>query len=215
MAKVLKKSGIHMKFITPPMIASYPSVFETSEDLDGNQKYSISLLIDKGDVDGVKAIKKAIGSAAKAKWGDDKEKWPKNIYNPLRDGDKEEKEGIYKGKMFMKAKSGTKPSVVDKSLNPIIDKDEFYPGCICRVSINFFGYDEKGIGVALGLNHVMKLKDGERLDGRSPAEDDFANFAEADDDDELGDDIEETEAKPETKKTVEEVPEDDDEGFLD
>ena len=223
MAKNEKKSRLHQKFITPPMIASYPNVFEKAEELNGDMKYSISLIIDKGDVEGVKAIKKAIGSAAKDFFGEDRKKWPKGLVNPLRDGDEEEKEGIYEGKKFMKAKSTSKPSIVDKALNPIIDKEEFYPGCKCRVSVNFFGYDTKGKkGVAVGLNHVMKVEDGERLDSRTAAEDDFADFVEAEDDD-LGEDIEEIEPKTKKKKTtekkIEEAPadeeEDDDEGFLD
>ena len=59
-----------------------------------------------------------------------------------------------------------------------MDQDEFYSGCICRVSITFFGFDIDGNkGVGASLNNIMKVRDGERLDGATNAEDDFAEFA--------------------------------------
>jgi len=41
-------------------------------------------------------------------------------------------------------------------------------------SLNAFAYDRAGNrGISLGLNNIQKLADGERLDGRLKAEDDF------------------------------------------
>lgn len=52
--------------------------------------------------------------------------------------------------------------------------DEIYPGCYCRASVSIYTFNKKGNkGVALGLNNLQKLKDGERLDSRIKAEDDF------------------------------------------
>ena len=54
-------------------------------------------------------------------------------------------------------------------------------GCYCIASVNFFGYSKgKNPGVGVGLNNLMKVKDGDRLDGRIDANDDFAEYAETD-----------------------------------
>jgi hypothetical protein len=87
--------------------------------------------------------------------------------------------------MFLNANSKSAPGVVDKALNEIIDKEEFYSGCWGRASINFFPYDSNGNrGIGVGLNNVQKLKDGDRLGGsRASAEDDFDDDFEDDDED--------------------------------
>lgn len=57
-----------------------------------------------------------------------------------------------------------RPGVVDKARQPITDQEEFYSGCYGYVSINFYPFNAKGnVGVAAGLNNVMKVKDGESL----------------------------------------------------
>ena len=75
-----------------------------------------------------------------------------------------------------------KPGLVDKNLNPILDKTEVYSGCYGRASVSFFPYAAAGNnGVGCALNHLQKLEDGEPLGGMSRAEDDFA------DDDDMAD----------------------------
>ena len=65
---------------------------------------------------------------------------------------------------------------MDADLNPIMDKDEFYSGCYGRASINFYPFDAAGNkGIAVGLNNLQKMEDGERLAGGSSAEDDFGS----------------------------------------
>ncbi|MDE6181665.1 MAG: DUF2815 family protein, partial [Eubacteriales bacterium] len=50
-------------------------------------------------------------------------------------------------------------------------------------SINLYPYNTNGnVGIACGLNNLMKIKDGETLGGRARAEDDFAGFGEEIDD---------------------------------
>ena len=67
----------------------------------------------------------------------------------------------------------------------ITDSTEVYSGCYAKVSIGFYPFDAKGNkGVAAGINHVVKVQDGEFLGGRSNLNDDFdgVDFDEADDD---------------------------------
>ena len=104
---------------------------------------------------------------------------PKNLKLPLRDGDEERAEEApeYEGMMFLNANSNTKPGIVDKDLNEILDPEEVYSGCWGRASINFYAFDSNGNrGVGVGLNNIQKLKDGERLGAaRASAESDFGD----------------------------------------
>ena len=95
----------------------------------------------------------------------------------------------YAGHYYFSVSSKTKPGIVDKDLDPIIDSTEVYSGCFARVSINAFPYNVQGNkGVSFGLNHVQKLADGDYLGGRSRAEDDFDTWDEDEDEDEDEDD---------------------------
>jgi len=163
------------KVITGKVRMSYVNVFETND----KGKYSVCLLIPKGDKDTLAKVKAAIESVkaepkAATTWGS---KWLANFKSPLRDGDTErdlEKNPEYKGHYFINCNSGQKPDVVDTALNPILDKSEVYSGCFGRASVNFYPFSVDGNkGIAAGLNNVQKLGDGERLGGGSRASDDF------------------------------------------
>ena len=82
---------------------------------------------------------------------------------------------------FLNANSAIAPEIVDADRKPILDRQEVYSGVYGRASITFYAFSadvSKGIGC--GLNNLQKCSDGERLDGRSSAKDDFA--AESDED---------------------------------
>ncbi len=175
------------KVVTGKVRFSYAHVFEPVKDDDGNEKYSVSLIIDKDDKKTISAINKAIEAAKESgitKFGG---KIPSKLKLPLRDGDEErEDDEVYKDKYFVNANCKTKPGLVDKKGRTIIDSTEFYSGCYGLASISFYAFNTKGNkGIACGLNNIMKLEDGEPLGGRSRAEDDFAEFIEADDDDDF------------------------------
>lgn len=165
------------KVITGKVRFSYCHVWEP-EAMDENQekKYSVQLLISKKDKKTVEAIKAAIEAAkeaGKSKFGG---KVPANLKTPLRDGDEERPdEGAYEGMYFINAKSTNKPGVIDRDKNEIMDRDEFYSGCYGRASINFYAFTGAQKGIACALNNLQKLEDGERLDGRTSAEEDFAD----------------------------------------
>ena len=179
------------KVVTGKVRFSYVNIFRSRAFREGQDaKYSICLLIPKNDKKGIAKIKAAMEEAVqegiKSKWGG---KLPKNLHLPLRDGDEERADEApeYESMMFMNANSNTKPGIVDKDLNEILDPDEVYSGCWGRASVNFYPYDSNGNrGVGVGLNNIQKLKDGERLGGaRASAEDDFSDGFDEDDEEEF------------------------------
>lgn len=178
------------KVTTGEVRFSYAHVFEPKANEDGGKpKYSVSILIDKSDKKTISRVKKAIETAKQAGTATFGGKIPSNLKLPLRDGDEErEDDPVYAGKYFINANSVTKPGVIDKAGNPIIDSAEFYSGCYGHASVNFYAYNTSGNkGVACGLNNLMKTRDGEALGGRSRAEDDFSDLIDsyADDDDDF------------------------------
>lgn len=164
------------KVITGKVRFSYVQVFEARASQEGGTpKFSTALLIPKGDVKTLEAIKSAIKIAyeeGRAKYGG---KLPPVWNNPLRDGDQERPDNEeYVGHYFINANSYRRPGVVDVNLNPILEQEEFYSGCYGRASVNFYAFNTNGNkGVACGLNNVQKLADGERLSGGSSPEEDF------------------------------------------
>lgn len=176
--------------ITNEMIISYPALFEAKPNPSGAMKFSCSLLIDKSDTKGVKllqeAIDKAITKGKESRWDG---KIPKFRYSPLRDGDEELESGektdaIYKGKYFLNCSSDDAPGVVGPDAKPLMDQGKLYAGCIVRADINPFPYKNSGnCGIGWGLNNVMLVKDGPRLDGKQNAEDAFGDYAQDNADD--------------------------------
>lgn len=177
------------KVITGMVRFSYVNIFNARAfEANQEEKYSMCIIIDKNDKDTIKAIKQAIENAKaegkNSKWNG---KIPGNLKLPLRDGSEREDEAEeYQGKMFLNCSSKTKPGIIDRNKNEILDSTEVYSGCYGRVSLNFYPFNSNGNkGVAVGLNNVQMLKDGEPLGAaRASAEADFD-----DDLDDLEDDM--------------------------
>lgn len=178
------------KVITGTVRLSYAHLFEPfSFNDDQEPKYSVVLLIPKSDKATIKKIKAAQKAALEqGKSSKFNGKIPTNWSNTLRDGDEEkdlEDNPEFAGHYFMTVSARTRPGIVDRDVQPILDSTEVYSGCYARASINAFPYSVSGNkGVSFGLNHIQKIKDGEPLGGRSNAEDDF----DALDDDEFDED---------------------------
>ena len=149
----------------------------------GAEKYSVSVLIPKGDKATIDAINKAIDTAISdgvAKFGGKKPNRAA-IKLPLRDGDLERDDETYKGHYFINANSKTDPQIVDRAVKPILDRDEVYSGCYAMVSLSFYAFNSNGNkGVACGLGNIQKIRDGEPLGGRRSAADDFTTLADDD-----------------------------------
>ena len=166
-----------IKVVTNKVRFSYAHVFQpqVSPEEGKAPKYSVSILIDKSDKETIDRINKAVEQCKeenKSVWGGTV---PKGLKGGLRDGDAEQDDPANANSYFINANSQQKPGVVDHHLNPIIDKSEFYSGCLGRASISFFAYNSNGSkGVGCGLNNVQKMEDGEKLGGATTAAEDFA-----------------------------------------
>lgn len=166
------------KVVTGKVRFCYVNVFEPTAMNDGDTpKYNICVLIPKSDTATIDKIKKAIEAAkeaGKAKLADKNGRIPANLKLPLRDGDEERPDDpVFEDHYFINANSMRQPSIVDRSLDPIMSRDEFYSGCYGRASINFYAFNVSSKGIAAGLNNLQKLEDGEMLAGGSTVEEDF------------------------------------------
>lgn len=165
------------KVVTGIVRLSYANVWEPASINGGTPKYSVSLIIPKSDKKTIDAIQSAVDCAIKegaAKFGG---KIPNKaaLKLPLRDGDIEREDEAYKDSYFVNANSTTAPQIVDRSVQPILDRAEVYSGCYARVSVNFYAFNSNGNrGIACGLGNIQKVRDGEPLGGRTSAADDFA-----------------------------------------
>ncbi len=67
---------------------------------------------------------------------------------------------------------------MDENLQPVMDNDKFYSGCYVHIQVNPYPYKNSGnSGVGWGLQNVMFVEDGDRLDGRRTADEAFASLA--------------------------------------
>ncbi|ROR28126.1 uncharacterized protein DUF2815 [Mobilisporobacter senegalensis] len=172
------KRTIPTKVITGVVRLSYANVWEPKSINGGTEKYSVSLLIPKSDTKTLSAINEAVNAAIEEGKGKFGGKIPNKaaLKLPLRDGDIDRPEDeAYANSYFINANSITAPQIVDKNINPILDRSEIYSGVYARVSINFYAFNSNGNkGIACGLGNIQKIRDGEPLGGRTNASDDFA-----------------------------------------
>lgn len=166
--------------VTGKVRFSYANVFEPRAVNGGEEKYSVTLLIPKSDTDTYQRIMAEINKCLQENVADTfKGVMPANPNLPIYDGDGLRQSGEAfgtecKGHWVISAKSNTAPEVVDANCNPIISKNEFYSGCYGRASLRFYAYNKNGNkGIGCGLGNVQKLEDGQPLDGRTTAAEDF------------------------------------------
>lgn len=178
------------KVISPKAVASYPHLDKPQVAEEGQTpKYSIALLFtpemlkDPAEKARFAAMKAAVLTAAEEKWpGKSTEMLKKKqLRLPFRE-DWEAKD-YPEGTVFCNVRSTQPPAVVYAHAGPDGKparmpveqiKDEVYAGAIVRASLSAFGYDKAGNrGIAFGLNNIQKLGEGDRIDGRAAAEDEF------------------------------------------
>ena len=139
-------------------------------DLSGKEEYSCMVLIPKSDTKTVGALKQAIKTAIKGRFGD---KQPNGLRIPLRDGDKSGDGGVPSGSeagqapygdhYFINCKNSRQPKLIDQKRRDVLDDNLIVSGDYVRVSVNAFGYDNKSKGVSFGLNAVQLVRKGEPL----------------------------------------------------
>lgn len=167
------------KVISPQAVLSYPHLFEPNLPPGATEPvYSCALVFEKGT--DLSELKKAALAAATEKFGNKAEGLIRDgkLKMPFRN-DAEDK-GYPEGSIFMNVKNKSKPGVVSTYPGPdgkptaIDSPDQVYAGCRVRASLRAYAYDVSGNkGVAFSLGNLQKLADGDRLDGRKRAEDEF------------------------------------------
>ena len=160
---------------------SYVNLFSPRATKDGDPKYSTTVLVPKGDTASYQAIRAAVEEATQygigAKWNG---KRPPRIDTPIHDGDGTRENGEpfgdeCKGHWLFTASSKRQPGVVDQRVQPIMDSTQVYSGMYANVAVNFYPYDAGGHrGIAAGLNHVQKVRDGDSLGGGPSASEVFS-----------------------------------------
>ena len=176
------------KVITGKVRASFVHLFEAQSVNGSEPKFSCSFIIPKSDTETIAKIKAAAEEARQEgvpKWG---RKVPPNLKLPLRDGDVDRPDDPnYANCYFINASSKERPGVVDRKRVPITDPLTVYSGCYVRASLNIYPFNTNGNrGIAAGLNNVQFWCDGEPLNGRVRAEDEFDALDDVDEDDFLG-----------------------------
>lgn len=172
--------GKSTKVITGLVRFAYANVHKPVAVYNGEERYSVTLLISKEDEGTIDSVISAVDAAMEK----GKEKIEKSRFEdmkmPVRDGDVERPEDkAYAGCYFINTYSKTQPQIVDKDLKLVLNEEEFYSGCYGRASITFYTFNHEGsAGVACGLGNLQKLKDGEVLIGYSDPRVEFGTFIE-------------------------------------
>lgn len=159
------------KVLTPMFRVSFPNVFKAKAAFEGQEAvYSVQMLFPKST--DLKELKKLCAEVATKKWGP-KEKWPKNLRMPFKDGNEKNLDN-YKDMIVIEARSKMQPGLVDQKVQPIIDAGEFYAGCWARATLTCYAYEKAGNkGVSFGLQNLQKMKDDVAFSGKRNAKDDF------------------------------------------
>ena len=174
----------------PKTRASYLHVLEKTSVEGGKPHYSGCFIFPKNDKKSVESVKNAIKAAYEAGEsilkGNAKNVPPlSSLKNPLRDGDAEYPDREeYRGCYFINANNyNRRPGVFDKEFQPLDDPEEVYSGMYVKVFGNCYAFNH-GVnkGIALSLEHIMKVADGERFGGSYVSPEDA--FGDDDDEDE-------------------------------
>lgn len=96
------------------------------------------------------------------------------------DGDKNPE---YVDKIIIRATSyGRQPEIIGPDKEEIIEKGEFYSGCYAILSLTAFSYETEGNkGISFGVQHIMKVKDGQPFVGSAGRAAEHFEEIEADD----------------------------------
>lgn len=182
---------IATKVLTGEVRLSYVNLITPKANNQGDTpKYSVQLLIPKSDTatvqDILQSIEAAAAKAVNEKWGGVRPAI--DFKSILHDGDgvKPDAGTPYapecKGHWVLNASSERKPDVVHISnINAPLAPNDIYSGMYARVTINFYGYKNRKIGVGCGLGNVLKTRDGEPLSGGASAASDFAGIGQTTD----------------------------------
>lgn len=172
-------AALNTKVVTGEVRLAYVHVFEPySMNEDEEPRYSVVLLVPKTDTDTIaklrEAQKNALENGKSKTFGG---KIPADWKSTIRDGDEDadlDKNPEYAGHLYFSVSAKTKPGIVDRNVEPILDRERLFSGCYGRASINAFAYSTKGNkGVSFGLNNLQLTREGEPFGNFSRPTDDF------------------------------------------
>lgn len=161
---------------TPPFRATFPYLFQPREKEGKKPSYEVVALFPKGA--DLTPLKNAIQKAATEYFG---ATLPPKMHNPLQPCNPDENGGYHPGEgpgMYKCRISGQfPPDIIDRNRQKILDKGQIYAGVwlIASLAVKGYGPIEGKRGVTLYLEHILKVKDDERLLGLS-AEQRFAEI---------------------------------------
>lgn len=188
------KAANPKKVITALAVLSYPWLHTKQKQKDDSTalpKYSATLIFTPallalpGEQERFELMKAALRAAGVEKFGAEAfaklvkgEKFGKAFRTDWEAKDYPE------NSIFFNTRSDQQPGLVYPHAEPGTTKPAkvaaediqktFYAGAIVRASLSAYGYDRSGNkGVTFGLNNLQKIRDGERLDNRAAAEDEF------------------------------------------
>lgn len=187
-----KKKGI----ITPVFRLSFPHMFAAwkgeNASADAKAKYGGMAIFVPGEMDakdkGLWSGMIALANEASIKqFGKKLSELPPNFKKPFHRGDEKAEYGMTDKQIFTNLTSHVKPEIrMPDGVTKLPDYcqkhgktvDEIiFAGVYCRASVNAFAYNKGGgKGVAFGLNGLLYVKTGERLDNRALTDEEFEDF---------------------------------------
>ena len=171
--------------VTAPVTGYFVNALEPKPNLQKELKYSAQVILDmEENAEDITNCKIAIDQATKlaVSKGTFPAEAVKSVLQPLRSGDAEiadptKNRGTeYKNKIFFNANSTKPPGVIRKNGTDIIDNDECYSGALYRFQVNFYPTAKGSPRICAGLSNVMKVGEGQRMDGRQAPSTAFKDF---------------------------------------
>ena len=148
---------------TPAFTIVFPAIFTPRASAEGQEpKYSCIAVFPKSE--DLTALKHLIKDAADARWNG---KYPKNLRNPMMDGDSDAKPewgDVFKNAVYVRLSSKFKPPVCNAARRELTDPESVYGGQKCVAIIHAYAYSNAGNnGVSLGLDALQVVAEGKRL----------------------------------------------------
>ena len=170
---------------TPIGILSFPVLFAPRPRAPGGEPvYQCSLLFDQQAQrhPDFEALRKAVRECIDDQWGAGKSQdksFTAGIRSPFRKTQEKQYKGYdIPGGVFISPWTKSRPGVVDAQRNEITVAEDIWAGQLARATVAPFAYNTSGNrGVSFALNNLQICRtDGERLDGRRDAKQDFDDY---------------------------------------
>ena len=163
------------------VVLKWPRIWEPQAYSPADKPaYSCHILAEKDSAQH-KQIQQAICAVAKAAWGD---KWEKALTEmaaadklALRDGSRKAEFEIYEGKVFLSARTYTRPLCLGPDRAPLTETDGLLSdGAIVSASIDIWAQPARQ-RINCQLRALLHLREGEGGSGQVATVDEFADLA--------------------------------------